>query len=212
MIKYPLRFPYWFNKFIFGLVFSCSQENKKIYLTFDDGPTPEITPQVLKILKQNKIKATFFCIGKKIKRHPDIFQQIINEGHQVGNHSYEHEDGWQTGLKPYLNSISKTETLIEQFTSSIKLFRPPYGHLSFSQIKHLKQRSYKIVMWTSISGDFKENLDTKYALDYLTEKTKSGDILVFHDSRKASRQLFAILPQLITNLKKRGFIFENLQL
>ncbi len=207
---YPSVMPFWVKWFFPKPVYRYPDEENRIYLTFDDGPDPEVTPWVLDILKQEEVKATFFCVGNQIEKYPDIFKQIIAEGHRTGNHSYKHENGWRTPATVYKNSIDQTEKLIAQHTTSSKLFRPPYGRITHKQIKLLKRANYKIIMWSVLSGDFSNNLDPDQALIYLKKHTRPGDIIVFHDSRKAFKNLKLILPGFIRHLKKEGYRLDTL--
>ncbi len=207
---YPTKIPF-FARWLFPKpVYRYATDDKRIYLTFDDGPTPQITPWVLDLLKQEQIKATFFCVGSQITKHPDIFKQIIDAGHQIGNHTFGHKNGWTTSTKNYVESIVKTEKVIESFNVSSKLFRPPYGRLLPAQIKQLDRLNYKIIMWSVLSGDFSAKLDPEQALTYLTKNTSAGDIIVFHDNRKAYKNLKIILPAYIKQLKKQGYSLDML--
>ena len=207
---YPSKMPFFVKWFFPTLIYRYPADEKQIYLTFDDGPHPEVTPWVLELLKQEQIKATFFCVGSQIEKYPEIFKQIVVAGHQIGNHSSRHENGWQTKANLYKDSTDKTEQLIAQHGISSKLFRPPYGRITPKQIKLLKQAGYKIVMWSLLSGDFYSKLDPVQALAFLNKNTRPGDIIVFHDSVKAFENLKAILPEYIVDLKNRGFIFQSL--
>ena len=207
---YPSKIPFFVSWLFPKLIYHYPADGKRIHLTFDDGPTPEITPWVLDILEHEQVKATFFCVGSQIEKHPDIFKKILEAGHQVGNHSYAHENGWQTPSKNYKKSADKTEKLIAQYGVPSKLFRPPYGRITPKQMKLIEQANYRIVMWSVLSGDFSTKLDAKQALAYLTENTHAGDIIVFHDSQKAYNNLKMILPEYIKQLKKQGYTFDIL--
>ena len=207
---YPLRFPAVFQKAFPSLRYRKDAHVNSVYLTFDDGPTDEVTEWVLNELDKYNAKATFFCIGKNIEKHPGIFKRIIAKNHKIGNHSYQHDKGWKTQNDTYLKSVMQTEKIIESFHPSSKLFRPPYGRIKMKQIKVLQAKGIQIVMWTSISGDFSQNLDAEKVVRKLSQKTKAGDILVFHDSLKAEHNLKAILPQLLQNLSEKGLHFDVL--
>lgn len=207
---YPSRIPYIVRRLFPKLIYRYPANGNRVYLTFDDGPTPEITPWVLDLLKQEHIKATFFCVGSQIEKHPDIFKQIIDAGHQIGNHSFQHENGWKTASVEYLESVKKTGKLITQYNISSKLFRPPYGRITPKQIKFLKQANYRIIMWSILSGDFSSKLNPALALNYLKNNTHAGAIIVFHDSLKAYKNLKIILPAYIKQLKKQGYTFAKL--
>lgn len=174
---------------------------KKIYLTFDDGPVPEVTPWVLDLLKQNDIKATFFCVGANVEKHPKIYQRMLAEGHSVGNHTHNHLNGWETKSENYFDNIENCAQLV-----STRLFRPPYGRMKRSQRTHLGDR-YSIVMWDVLSGDFDKSTSAEKCLDNVITNTRNGSIIVFHDSVKASQNLVYALPRFIEHSKKEGFEF-----
>lgn len=187
--------------------------NKKntIYLTFDDGPTPEVTTWVLEILKKENIKATFFCIGKNIIVQPDLFKKILSEGHTIGNHTNNHLNGWKIDNDLYLENCHTCETIIMK-NSNIKptLFRPPYGKIKKEQAKKIKNLGYKIIMWDVLSADFDTKITPQKCLDNVVSTVKSGSIIVFHDSQKAALNLKFALPKAIKELKQKGFVFETL--
>jgi Predicted xylanase/chitin deacetylase len=186
----------------------------KIYLTFDDGPTPEITEWVLKLLKEQDIKATFFCIGNNIEKYPDIFQKVLQEGHAIGNHTYNHLKGWKTAKEDYIENTKSCERIIKEYTKDSdrrsKLFRPPYGKIKFSQAKILRQLGYKIVMWDVISVDYDKKISPKKCLKNVIKNTTSGSVIVFHDSIKAFENLKFALPEAIRYLKNKGFVFDRI--
>lgn len=183
----------------------------KIYLTFDDGPTPEITPWVLELLKKENIKATFFCIGKNIKANPELFHKIVDQGHTIGNHTYNHLNGWKHTLDNYTQNTLDCEEVIEkQINQKSKLFRPPYGKIKGKQAQKLKDLGYKIVMWDVLSADFDTSITPQKCLENVIATVQTGSIIVFHDSIKASKNLHFALPRAIIQLKQKGFIFETL--
>jgi len=186
------------------LTWEIPNTENKIYLTFDDGPTPEVTDWTLDVLKQFNIKATFFCLGQNVEKHPKLYQRILDEGHAVGNHSYSHLSGWKTSNTDYFTDIEESQKL-----TNSKLFRPPYGRITKSQAKHLKEQ-YNIIMWTVLSGDFDLKTAPKKCLDNVLKNTESGAIIVFHDSKKAEPKLKYALPKAIENLLEKGFVFEVL--
>jgi peptidoglycan-N-acetylglucosamine deacetylase len=201
-----------FSKYIWDIP---NSENK-IYLTFDDGPTPEITEWVLEELKKHQAKATFFCIGNNINNNKDIFLKVINEGHSIGNHTYNHLKGWITPTDDYLANIALCETEINELTFTISklhspLFRPPYGKIKQSQSKKLRRLGYKIIMWDVLSADFDQTITPEKCLKNVLKNVESGSIIVFHDSVKAFKNLQFTLPRTLEILKKRGFIFEVIQ-
>lgn len=192
-------------------VWDLPNTQNKIYLTFDDGPTPEITEWVLEELKKHNVKATFFCIGNNIQKHPELFQKVINEGHVIGNHTYNHMNGWKTETKTYLENISLCEKQIQK--SSIenlqsKIFRPPYGKIKTAQAKIVRRLGYKIIMWDVLSADFDQTITPEKCLENVISNVKSGSVIVFHDSIKASHNLKYALPETLNFLKEKGFLFD----
>ena len=192
-----------------------------IFLSFDDGPIPEVTPWVLSQLKKHNALATFFCIGANIEKHPDIFRQIISEGHAVGNHTYDHVNGWKTKTERYLENVEKSAALManEKWLmanvhqpSTINhqpLFRPPYGRMKRSQYSLLKSQ-YSVVMWDVLSGDFDQSISEEKCLKNVLTKTREGSIVVFHDSIKAKKNLYHALPKFLEYFSEKGFVFEGL--
>ncbi len=185
-----------------------------VYLTFDDGPIPEITEWVLDLLKEHNIKATFFCIGDNIQKHPDIFQKVLQEGHAIGNHTFNHLKGWSTSKKEYIENTMLCEKAIQKHTNNgghgLKLFRPPYGKIKLSQARILRRLGYKIIMWDVISMDFDKNITPKKCLENVTKNTENGSVIVFHDSIKAFGNLQVVLPEAIRYLKEKGFVFDKI--
>lgn len=186
------------------LTWEIPNNSKKIYLTFDDGPTPEITEWTLDLLRKNNVQATFFCLGQNVEKHPKIFQRIINEGHAIGNHSHSHPSGWKSKDEDYFMDVEKANSKINS-----KLFRPPYGRITKSQAKYLNTK-YNIVMWSVLSGDFDSKITPQKCLDNVIKSTKQGSIIVFHDSEKAAANLKYALPKVIEQLSEKGFVFEKM--
>ena len=176
---------------------------KEIYLTFDDGPTPEITTFVLNELKKHKAKATFFCIGKNVKKHLTIYKRIKKEGHALGNHTYNHLNGFRTNNTNYIENILQAEKLIET-----NLFRPPYGRLKSSQAKSIISKGYKIIMWDVLSGDFDTTITPEKCLKNVLDKTTNGSIVVMHDSEKAKDKIFYTLPKILSYYQEKGYLFK----
>jgi len=182
---------------------------KKVYLTFDDGPTPEITTWVLNQLTEYNAKATFFCIGDNIERHPDIFKEILDDGHTIGNHTFNHYNGWKTNTADYVNNFEMCkETIGKLTTDHSKLFRPPYGKIKKLQAKWLREKGYKIIMWDVLSADFDTSVDPKKCLENVVKNIASGSIIVFHDSVKSFPNLEYALPKTLLFLKKNGYVCE----
>ena len=184
--------------------------NKKdsVYLTFDDGPIPEVTPWVLDELKKHNAKATFFCIGENVKKHPQIFQRIIAEGHAVGNHTFNHLNGWKTNASAYIENVEKAERQMKSNSEfriqNSELFRPPYGKITSKQAKILQKKGFKIVMWDVLSYDFDSSISEEKCLQNVLKSIKPGSIVVFHDSLKAEKNLRYVLPEVLKFIGKEG--------
>lgn len=202
------KVPNFLKKIFPSLIWQIPSKDKSIYLTFDDGPVPIVTPWVLDLLKAYNAQATFFCIGNNVYKHPEIFKQILAENHVIGNHTFNHLKGWQTNLQLYFENTEKCQEVINVET---KLFRPPYGKITPKQIKLLKNKGYKIIMWDVLSYDFKNELDTKKALKKIIQHTNSGSIIVFHDSLKAFENLKILLPLYLDYFSNQGFIFKGIE-
>lgn len=196
-----------------SLLWNMPRNSKTIYLSFDDGPHPEITPWVLKTLNEHQAKATFFCVGENISKYPEVFQQLISEGHSFGNHTHNHLKGWKTSTSNYLENVLKAEIVISKFsenTEDQKLFRPPYGKIKPSQAKRLQLLNYKIVMWDALSADFDPALSAEDCYKNVINTSKAGSIVVFHDSEKASEKLKTVLPRILEYYSEKGFNFKGL--
>jgi len=204
---YLFKTPLLLKKLYPQLIWDIKQDKSCIYLTFDDGPIPIVTPFVLNILKQYNAKATFFCIGDNVRKHPDIFEQIKADGHAIGNHTYNHLKGWKTDSQDYLKNTLKADELLHT-----KLFRPPYGRIKREQIKLLKNAipGIKLIMWDVLSGDFDINLQPEQCLKQVLKHTQSGSIVVFHDSLKAFNRLEYALPKAMEVWSKAGYSFSPL--
>jgi len=183
--------------------------DKKVHLTFDDGPTPEITTWVLNQLKEFDAKATFFCIGDNIEKHPDIFNTVIAEGHIIGNHTFNHYNGWKTNTADYLTNVEKcSEAIIQNSkykTQNTDLFRPPYGKIKKSQAKSILASGYKIIMWDVLSADFDTKVDPEKCLENVLKNINPGSIIVFHDSVKSFKNLEYALPKTLQFLKDNQY-------
>jgi peptidoglycan-N-acetylglucosamine deacetylase len=205
--KIPKAIKLWFPKYIWKL----PNAEKKIYLTFDDGPIPEVTEWVLDILKQENIKATFFCIGDNIQKNPAIFKRIISENHAIGNHTFNHLNGWKNASKNYIKNMKNCEEeILKHSNLKSKLFRPPYGKIKITQANAILKLGYKIIMWDILSYDFDANLHSEKCLSETIKNTSNGSIIVFHDSIKANNNLKFVLPKAIQVLKEKGFIFDKI--
>jgi len=205
-------------------VWRVPSKEKKIFLTFDDGPVPEVTPWVLSALRDYNAKATFFCVGANIEKHPEIFRQIIAEEHSIGNHTYNHLNGWKTKKEDYLKNIEKCNAQISRYADGQMkthphifsfahpniLFRPPYGRMTKSQISILKSQ-YSVVMWDVLSGDFDKKTSEEQCLQNVLTKAREGSIVVFHDSVKAKKNLYYVLPKFLKHFSEKGFVFKKLR-
>ena len=180
------------------------EDSNSVYLTFDDGPDIETTPWVLDLLKRENIKATFFCIGQNIEKHPSLFKEILNNGHRIGNHTYKHEKGTKTRKTAYLDSIGKTETL-----HSSNLFRPPYGRINIFQVDNLLSMGKKIIMWTWNAQDYKKSLKHSQIIDK-ARTIRGRDILLFHNSKKSEHNMKNSLPEVIKIVKQKELLFKLL--
>ncbi len=185
-----------------SLVWRKESCQKKIWLTFDDGPTTEVTSFILEVLKAENIKATFFLVGKEIEKYPDLFNAIITDGHIIGNHSYSHKSGWSCNNFTYFNDIEKCQKLMPEN----KIFRPPYGRMSPLQIKEI-QKKYKIILWDVLSWDFSLNTTPQKVKKNVLRNTKDGSIIVFHNNQKSFKNLKPILQEIIQALKNKGYNF-----
>jgi peptidoglycan/xylan/chitin deacetylase (PgdA/CDA1 family) len=203
---------HWIIKKVFSnYVWDIPNNENKVYLTFDDGPTPEITEWTLNQLKEHNAKATFFCIGDNVRKYPEIFQKVINEGHSIGNHTFNHLNGWKTSTSDYIENVKLYETEhCKLNTEHCKLFRPPYGKIKPSQSKILRKFGYKIIMWDIISYDFDNTISKEKCLENVLKNVKSGSIIVFHDSKKAFSNLEYALPRTLEFLKEKGFVCEKI--
>jgi peptidoglycan/xylan/chitin deacetylase (PgdA/CDA1 family) len=180
-------------------------DKKTVYLTFDDGPIPEITPWVLDLLDNYNIKATFFCVGDNVRKHPEIFQAIQERGHKTGNHTFHHIQGLKTDTQAYLADVEEASQWIES-----KLFRPPYGHMHFSQFNALREK-YKVIMWDVVTRDYSRLMTADQVFEVVKKYTRKGSIIVFHDSLKAGDRMKEALPKSIEWLLEQGYSFQLIE-
>jgi peptidoglycan/xylan/chitin deacetylase (PgdA/CDA1 family) len=200
---FPFKTPEVFKK-IFPTMIWEVKETDSIFLTFDDGPHPEITEWVIELLDQYSIKATFFCVGNNAKLYPKVMENLKSKGHTIGNHTMNHVNGWKSDLQGYLKEVEECKNVIDS-----KLFRPPYGRIRRKQ-RLIIEKEYKIVQWTLLSGDFNPSLSKERALKALKKHTSSGSIVVFHDSLKAEDNLKYLLPKYLDYCVKNGYKFGTL--
>lgn len=176
---------------------------KTVYLTFDDGPIPEVTPWILGLLDRYGIKATFFCVGDNVWKHPEVYRQVIEKGHRTGNHTFHHLQGWKHSLVKFLDNANQAKELIDS-----SLFRPPHGHLWINQCQKLQDAGYRIVMWDVVTRDYSRFISPGQVLQNVKHYTRNGSIIVFHDSLKAEKNLRYALPKAIEWLLKEEYTFE----
>ena len=207
MKSYLVQTPRLVQLFFRNWVWSFSKKEKALYLTFDDGPTPEVTEWTLNQLKKHDAKATFFCIGKNVVQYPKIYQKIIDQGHSIGNHTHNHLKGLKTTTEEYLDNIAKAELVLQ---NNSKLFRPPYGKFKRSQAKKLRKKGYKIIMWDVLSADFDTTISPEKCLENVIRYTDNGSIIVFHDSVKARKNLYFTLPKIVEYYTEKGYAFKSI--
>jgi peptidoglycan/xylan/chitin deacetylase (PgdA/CDA1 family) len=184
-----------------GVIWDLPADNKKIYITFDDGPEPEVTPRVLVFLSRFGAKATFFCLGEKIEQNPSLFKALKEEGHCIGNHGYKHLSGFRTRNKNYIANAKLGAEI-----SGNHLFRPPYGRITLTQYNALKQEQ-TIVMWSIMSLDFSAKMTPQQCVNNVLSNVYPGAIIVFHDSQKGSSNLLVALPEILRQLSEQGYTF-----
>lgn len=185
-------------------------EKKELYLTFDDGPTPGVTDWVLDMLETFDAKATFFILGKNVEKYPQLAHRAIDSGHVIGNHGYQHLDGWKTPIRTYLRDFLKAQKSIFEYTGKhTRLFRPAYAHITQSKARYV-MRSHQIVMMDVISGDFDTSLNGETVAKNVIAEAEPGSIIVFHDSQKANPRLEIALPRILMHFEALGYEFKAL--
>lgn len=199
---YIVHTPQYVQSLFPGFIWKMSPHRKEIFLTFDDGPIPEVTPWVLDTLREFDARATFFCVGDNVRKHPEVYDMVISEGHTVGNHTMNHLSGWATENLTYFHNIRHCARMVHS-----GLFRPPYGKMKPSQVQFL-QRHYRIVMWDVLSGDFDRELRPEDCAQNVIQHAGPGSIVVFHDSLKAERNLRHALPKVLDYFTSEGYVFE----
>ncbi len=205
---YIAKTPKWVKKLFPDSIWEMPNSDKSLYLTFDDGPHPQITDFVLDELLKYNAKATFFCIGKNVVENPLIFKRILSLGHAVGNHTYNHLNGWKTSKSAYLQNINEAAKYIHS-----DLFRPPYGRISSTQLRGLSMlhKPFKIIMWTILSGDFDVSITPQQCSSNVLKNAETGSIIVFHDSDKAYERLRYTLPVVLKYFSEKGFHFKKIE-
>ena len=210
LYKFFIKTPAVVKRFYSSYIWSFSTDEKVVYLTFDDGPHPFITPYVLEELKRYNAKATFFCIGKNVEEHPETYQKILAEGHAVGNHTHDHPNGWNVTTEAYLDNVKEAARLIDS-----NLFRPPYGKIKGSQAKLISKAmncEAHIIMWDVLSADFITGISQKQCAENVLRNYDRGSIIVFHDSEKAFSNLQFALPKTLETLTENGYVFRKISL
>lgn len=205
---YTAKTPNWVKKLFGGSLWDLPKAGKAIYLTFDDGPHPQITPFILDELRKYNARATFFCIGKNVEENPVVFKRILTEGHAVGNHTYSHLDGWRTANTRYLADVLKAKRYIDS-----NLFRPPYGRISRKQRKELSAMDppMKNIMWSILSGDFDKRITSEECCTNVIKHAENGAVIVFHDSEKAKQKMLYALPVVLKYFSGKGYEFKPIE-
>lgn len=234
MKPYVVKTPKFVQRLYPKRVWAFPNAQDKVYLTFDDGPIPQVTPWVLDILKEYNAKATFFCIGDNVKKHTGLFRRIYSEGHSIGNHTFNHLNGSKTKIDTYLDNVQKAEeemmklevglpsnehpgvkisdkSKIDKKANATALFRPPYGKISQRQASALQKKGYTIVMWDVLSADFDTSISAEKCLDNVLGAIDPGSIVVFHDSLKAWKNVKYTLPKVLEYISEKGWNCEAIE-
>ena len=185
--------------------------DRKVYLTFDDGPIPEVTPKVLAILAKYQVKATFFMVGENIDKHPEVFEQVVNAGHAIGNHTYNHLKGWRTSYADYMSNVAQWEEAVHRTPYTIHhtpLFRPPYGKATLRQRHALAKQGYTLIYWDILTKDYDASVSPETMMAKIQRQVRPGSIINFHDSLKSNERMLAVLPQAIEWLQGKGYRLE----
>ena len=202
---YLVHTPKLIQQLLPGFTWRKPSAQKVLYLTFDDGPIPEVTPWVMEQLRRYDARGTFFCVGHNVQKHPEVFDQLLEEGHAVGNHTFHHLDGWNTDTKVYVDNVAACATWVDS-----NLFRPPYGKLTPAKTQQLRPE-YEVVLWDVLSADFDTRLTGEQCWQNVQRNARPGSILVFHDSLKAWDRLSYALPKTLAYFADQGYRFEALQ-
>ena len=199
---YLVRTPWWLRRCFPGCIWEIAEQRPIVYLTFDDGPDPGVTPFVLDQLAHYDMHATFFCIGKNVEAHPEVYARILSEGHRTGNHTHHHLNGWKTDDDTYLADISRAASLIDS-----DLFRPPYGRIGSGQLRRLRHLSpvMRPVMWSVLSGDFDPGISPARCIRNVLDHARPGSVITFHDSEKAFPVLREALPVILEDFRRKGW-------
>lgn len=203
-IKYQL--PAWLQRIYPGAIWRGDTTRKVVYLTFDDGPIPEVTPKLLDILEKEKVHATFFMVADNVTKHPQIYHRVVANGHKVGNHTYNHIKGTKYKLADYIANVKKADVIL----GGTKLFRPPYGRIWPKEIIALRSMGYKIILWDVLTHDYDKNCSADEMVKIVTRYARNGSIIAFHDSLKSNERMLAAVPRVIQELRNEGYTFETL--
>ncbi len=209
MKMYLHKTPYILQRLYPKRIWNYPATDKVVYLTFDDGPTKELGPWILETLEVFNAKATFFCVGENITKLREFTKKILDQGHEISNHTFNHLNGWETDVSSYIENIEKCQLELENLNSVNKLFRPPYGKLTSKQARILVEKGYKIIMWDMLSGDFDKNLSGDDCLKQLKKHTKPGSLVVFHDNIKSESILKKVLPPYLSYFAEMGYSFKS---
>lgn len=193
----------WIRWFYPRVLWRGDKKERSVYLTFDDGPIPEVTPWVMEVLKQHHIRATFFCVGENVDKYSNVYQQVLNQGHQVGNHTYHHINTWSHSKRKYFESIEQAKIHINS-----NLFRPPHGKIYPWNVRRLKKQFDEVVMWDVLSCDYDRRLTSDKVYRNVIDNVRNGSIIVFHDSLKAWPHLKVVLPKVIEWLIMNNYQFK----
>lgn len=194
--------PWIYRSFFPGAIWRLPAQKKCVYLTFDDGPIPEVTPWVLDVLDKYNVKATFFCVGDNVRKYPDTYRMVLERGHLTGNHTFNHIQGIHSASPDYLKNVQKAAEVIDS-----KLFRPPHGHMRVPQLRSLREQ-YKVVMWDVVTRDYSPHMTPAGVFNAVKRYTRNGSIIVFHDSLKAEKNMRTAMPQSVEWLLEQGYEFK----
>ena len=203
-IKYQL--PAWLQRIYPGAIWRGDTTRNVVYLTFDDGPIPEVTPKLLDVLEQEKVHATFFMVADNVTKYPQIYHRVVANGHRIGNHTYHHIKGTKYKLADYIADVKKADVIL----GGTKLFRPPYGRVLPKQLIALRSQGYKIILWDVLTHDYEKSHTAEDLVRIVKRYVRNGSIITFHDSIKSNERMLAAVPMVIRELRNEGYTFETL--
>lgn len=213
MLLRPLyQFPTLLQRCYRHVLWRGNAAERVVYLTFDDGPIPQVTPHILQILKEKNVRATFFCVADNVRKYPELLRAILADGHRVGNHTFHHLPGWRTSLSAYLRDVSDADKLLRELgnTDQSPLFRPPYGRIKASQKRELLNAGYTIVLWDVLTHDYNSSYSPQKMMEVIRRYTRCGSIVVFHDSLKSNQRMLEVLPEAIDYWRAEGYDIRTL--